>query len=413
MTDNFPTLTHASDPDIYVPADIEISDLSFLGDLKDRYLAVREAISHTHESVRDMWGAIFEFSIVCLKKENSDAFKRLCELHGVTAKASSSKFNRAVKIAIGMPVWDADDDRMVFAVDDNQVARFCRIFDLAAEEFNITEKSGFVAWLSDESAKGGGGSISEALLRASDWAKRNSIPARPINDDFVFSSRLERLRTNSRAISKALFPSKRKLNHHGFKEGVHYSLTVSIVDGQPVLDAVNEYDEESFRKAIKPHLPLLEDEETPLPLSQFFKQVRTKFLDFEAVDVTIEKHHATVVSVGGDAGGDSNVSQTYFLGPQVKDTTFTASTAALKEIGLCTRVFSERHCRWQLRKTGISVELPDGLPAQKIEGMFNERQAKKIALDDRFVEYVNGGSRVSINFRPKKRKQEQVEFTAP
>ncbi len=103
MTNKLPTLVHSSDPEIYVPADVDIDDLSFLGDLKDRYLAVRQAVTRTHESVREMWGTIFEFSIACLKKENSDAFKRLCDLHDVTARTSSSQFSRAVKIAIGMP----------------------------------------------------------------------------------------------------------------------------------------------------------------------------------------------------------------------------------------------------------------------------------------------------------------------
>ncbi len=84
---------------------------------------------------------------------------------------------------------------MVFDVDDNQVTRFCKLIDLASQEFGITDKEGFVAWLSDESPNGGGGSISAALSRATDWANRNKIPARPTTNDFTFNSRLEQLRT--------------------------------------------------------------------------------------------------------------------------------------------------------------------------------------------------------------------------
>lgn len=412
MGNKLPILTHAPDQEIYVPAAVDISDLSSLGDLKDRYLAVREAISRTHGSVRDMWGTIFEFSIACLKKENSDTFKRLCELHDVTARKSSSQFNRAVKIAIGTPIWDDDNDRMVFNADDNQVTRYCKLIDLASQEFGIINKNGFVAWLGDESSNGGGGTISEALVRATDWANRNKFPAWPTKDDFTFNSRLERLRTESRVMSKALFANKSKLGQHGFEEGKHYTLTISIVDGRPVLDAVDDCDEEDFRKALKSFLPQLTEEETPLLLSQFLDKIRRDFADFEAVDVTIDEDHATVVPTSDD-DGDSSLSKTYFLGPQIKNAAFSVSKSALKEIGLCTKVFSEKYCRWQLRKTGISVVLPEGLTAQKVEEIFNARRVKKIALDDLIVRYVEGGTRVSISFRPKQKTEKQVEFSAP
>ena len=250
------------------------------------------------------------------------------------------------------------------------------------------------------------------MSRATEWANRKLIPTRPTKDDYVFNLRLGQLRTESRVRSKALFANKGKLGAHGFDEGKHYNLTISIVDGRPVLDAVEEYGEEDFRKALKPFLPQLSQEDTPFPLSRLFDQVRRDFADFEAVVVTIEDHVATVVPPS-DNDDDSGLSRTYFLEPQIKKTTFTILNAALKEIGLCSRVFSEKHCSWQLRKAGITVQLPDGLTAQKMEEIFNARRAKKIALDDSFVEYVKGGTRVSINFRRKRKIKKQVEFIAP
>ena len=128
------------DDRIFVPPIVELVDFQLPGKLSASYADVREAVRKTHESVYEMWGAVFEFAIVC--KENEDDLNRFCEQQGIGARDKTSEFTRAVKIAISTPAITKSDDELKF--DKAQVSQFCHIFDLAVERDNVQTGPEFV-----------------------------------------------------------------------------------------------------------------------------------------------------------------------------------------------------------------------------------------------------------------------------
>ena len=388
------TQTHAADREIFIPSGVDISDVKLPGDLHAPYIAVREAISRTHNSVREMWGAVFEFAVTCRKEENEDAFKQVRDHHNVTTKKSSSQFNPAVKIAIGTPRWDEEVNKIVFDIDDNQVTRFCKVFDFAYEEFRRVTKEEFVAWLNDSGSKGGGGSISECLARATDWLNSRKPLGGKIDDEVLFDLRLGKLRERNREAFNGLFASRGDFASYGLEEGKHYTLTVTVEGGQPAVDILQDVDDGSFRKAVAGDLPALEQGETPLTLAQFFTAVCKEAKSADAIDVTFANGTANVS--GENKDGPFSVS--YLLRPDISDTSFSLSKLILAEIRRCLSVFKEGPCQWSLEDASIAIKLPEKQTAQKMERTHNANRRNKIALDDRIVKYQEDGGSVLILF---------------
>ncbi|MBT4703655.1 MAG: hypothetical protein HOB79_21490 [Rhodospirillaceae bacterium] len=54
MTNKDLTVTHAADGEIFIPSSVDSAEFSLPGDLHAPYIAVRDAVSRTHDSVREM-----------------------------------------------------------------------------------------------------------------------------------------------------------------------------------------------------------------------------------------------------------------------------------------------------------------------------------------------------------------------
>jgi hypothetical protein len=400
MTGNNDPMVHAQDKDIFVPASIVSSQVKLPGPLQDPYLNVRASISRTHESVREMWGAVFEFAVECRKHENQDAVKQICDRHAVIAKPTSSSFNPAVKIAIGSPRYDEETSKIVFDFEDVQVTRFCKVFDFAYAHLTKPTVDNFLSWLDDTSPKGGGGSISECLIRAVEWANKDKFPGGKADDDVIFDLRLGKLRAANKGSYDGLFAKGKDASSFGLEDGKHYSMVLTLEAGVPVVDAVEEVEDDAFKNSIKSNLPQLEEDEKPLTLSQLFKAIGKHGKTAENVDVEIVDDIATI----NCSTKDGPITKSHKLYPGKEDMAFSVSASALTEIKRSIPVFKEGLCVWSLSNDAIEITLPKGSTAPDLERKYNAGQKKKISLGVEFVKYRNRGKLVSILFQPKGKK---------
>ena len=266
------TQTLAIGEDVYLPAETDTAEVKLPKKLQPSYQNVRKAVDGVHTSVRRLWAEVYAFGIECLKDENQDALKQICDAHDVTAKANTSPFIRPAKIATGIPTWDETKKKVVLSFNDTQITRFCRAFDYAYEKFKLQTADDFYNWLMDRGEGGGGGTINNCVERATDWFN-DGMPGSTESslNGAIFLARLEKAREENKAIAKTLFSDEADLKVLELSDGDHVSLTMSVEKGKPVVDRFMKLEEDSFRNSLRPQLPKLGSDETPKSIGQLIK----------------------------------------------------------------------------------------------------------------------------------------------
>lgn len=397
--------------DVYLPADADTANVKLPKKLQPSYRAVRNAVEGVHTSVRRLWSEIYAFGIECLKDENADALKQICDAHDVTAKANTSPFIRPTKIATGVPTWDEEKNKAYLATNDPQITRFCRAFDYAHERFKLETADQFYEWLIDRGVDGGGGTIANCVERATDWFKDGKPDSTDSSlNGAIFLARLEKAREENQKISDSLFSTEADLKALELSDGDHFSLTVSVENGKPVVDRFTKLQEDNFRNSMRPQLPKLAAGETPKSLGQLVKALVADVEDFAQVEFTISDGKATIKGWDGE-GPKVVLENEYLVLSAIKEGTYLATIIALKEIKQSLAIFPEKSCTWVLEAESIHITVPEDKTVADFVKAKKKKQKTAISLNDAFVSFLDNGKEVRAYFkRQAMGAQPQAEF---
>ncbi|MGB0683712.1 MAG: hypothetical protein ACPGOV_13445 [Magnetovibrionaceae bacterium] len=397
--------------DVFLPANADTADVKLPKNLQPPYRAVREAVDGVHTSVRRLWAEVYAFGIECLKDENANALKQVCDAHNVTAKANTSPFIRPTKIATGVPTWDEEKKKVLLVFNDPQITRFCRAFDYARERYKLETADQFYEWLIDRGPEGGGGTIANCVERATEWLKDGKPGSTDSSlNGAIFLARLEKAREENQKIAESLFSDEADLKALELSDGDHFSLTVSVEDGKPVVDRFFKLQEDNFRSSMRPQLPKLAAGETPKSLGQLVKALVADVKDFAQVEFTISDGKATIKGTDGE-GPKVVLDNEYLVLSDVRDGSYLASIIALKEIKQCLAIFPEKTCNWKLEADSILITVPEDQTVAALFTAKKKKQKSPISLNDAFVSFLDNGNEVRAHFkRQAMGAQPQAEF---
>jgi hypothetical protein len=386
---------------LIVPDEIEIvsneDDAGFLpavapdgitlpGKLGEPYQAVRNAAKSTHDSVRALWGAVYEFSITCIRDENRAAFETGCQDNSITARKGTSRFNRAVKLAIGKPVWKEELDKVVLEVDDVQVFRFCKAFDVAFDE-GVTSGPEFVHWINNPEQ--GGGSIQAAVERGT---KSKLVFAKTEPKDADRFVALNNLRSRMQEEFPDFTPS-----FDGKIGDGHYQIVVTVQDGKPVLDYVEELENEEFDHVI---VKSSYSEDWPRDILATLKELKKVTAGFVLTTARINDGQCSYE--GEDKDGVQYPSKTFPVLDSIPEANFSISKEMMVELAKCFSVF--KGLKWKLLSKGggtIQISMPVNSNLDDVLEKFNSSTSNKKSFDPKIVKQLKSGTIVEMKLAAK------------